>query len=158
MKATLTAPAPLDPPHEPGAVGQTHKLTIGSALTEIGYARAWVSALPLDLAEEMLDRLRLVLSETVTNALVHTASGQSGGTTVIEIAALRCRPSSVELRVTDAGARRGQGLLSFPRQMTPTDDQTSGRGLSLVAAESDHWTWTGSPHDGATVLAVFRPR
>jgi anti-sigma regulatory factor (Ser/Thr protein kinase) len=74
----------------------------------------------------------LVVSELVTNALVHTRSGRPGGTVVVAVAG---GWDSVTVHVHDLGADGGQVLR--PRQAGA--DADGGRGLRIVIALSAEW-------------------
>ncbi|MER7338288.1 ATP-binding protein [Streptomyces sp. NPDC000075] len=67
----------------------------------------------------------LLITELVTNALVHTEGGA-------EVSA-RLKDARLRVEVRDAAARR-------PRPFVPSaDDGTHGRGLVLVEALADSW-------------------
>ncbi len=72
----------------------------------------------------LADRLSLIASELVTNAIVHAGSDIE----VRIVIDLR----DVVLEVIDDAAGR-------PRPTGPSTSQTSGRGLILVAALADAW-------------------
>ncbi len=84
-------------------------------------------------------RVALVVTELVTNAVVH---GQGGPTL-----AVTATPSSVRVEVHDDGP----GLPRLrPFSEEPT---TSGRGLALVDMVADAWGVVADPGDGKTVWA-----
>ena len=74
----------------------------------------------------------LVVSELVTNALVHTRSGWLGGTVVVAVAG---GWDSVTVHVHDLGADGGQ----VPRPQRAARDAEGGRGLAIVIAVSAEW-------------------
>jgi serine/threonine-protein kinase RsbW len=74
----------------------------------------------------------LVVSELVTNALVHTRSGRSGGTVVVAVAG---GWDSVTVHVHDLGTASGQ----VPRPRLASADADGGRGLRIVIAVSAEW-------------------
>jgi serine/threonine-protein kinase RsbW len=73
----------------------------------------------LAIPDTDLDDLKLVLSETCANAILHGYGGRDHG--VIEIA-FRVSPGEIEVRVSDRGA-------GFPDGRVP---DTAGAGLSLL--------------------------
>lgn len=92
--------------------------------------------------EGLLDTVNLLVSELVTNSIVHAASAA-------DIAVL-LKPDAVRIEVTDHG------------QVVPTvkdadDSDTSGRGLAMVEALSSAWGIVPNP-DGKTIwFEVPRP-
>jgi anti-sigma regulatory factor (Ser/Thr protein kinase) len=90
---------------------------------------------PLDgvLSPDKLDDLRLVVSELVTNAVLHSGLTQTEPITVrIKVLAGRVR-----VEVLDAG-------FAFPEVLRrPTDRH--GRGLSIVARLADRWGTESRP-------------
>ncbi len=106
------------------------------------------------LAREQLDRwgvegevgdsAALVLTELVTNALLHTGSRRIG-------CELHCSADSLRLAVTDQGAEPG----SLRVQRSGADEQ--GRGLLLVTAVSSSWgAYDARPGPGLVVWAELR--
>ena len=89
--------------------------------------------------DELLDEAELVLSELVTNALVHTGGG----------AGLSLRFDGAERRLTisvhDSSPRH-------PRERTAAPDALGGRGLGIVEAVADAWG-VHVDDDGKTVWA-----
>jgi serine/threonine-protein kinase RsbW len=84
----------------------------------------------------------LVASELATNTVVHTASGQPGGTFGIRI---QLRPDdTARMEFDDAG-----GPADFA---TPQHDREGGRGLTLVQALTTDWGVHGDAA-GRTVWA-----
>lgn len=86
----------------------------------------------------------LVVTELGTNAVVHTASGNSGGTFHV---ALTVSPLAVVIEVTDSGTSE-----TSPRVQRPTLESTHGRGLGMVAALADRVRIQGGD-PGRTVTA-----
>ncbi len=89
--------------------------------------------------DELLDEAELVLSELVTNALVHTDGGAG--------LALRFDGAERRLRIAveDSSTRSPHGRDAPP-------DALGGRGLSIVDAVADTWGVDVGP-DGKTVWA-----
>ncbi|MFD0884747.1 ATP-binding protein [Streptosporangium algeriense] len=97
-----------------------------------GIARQYVTALLARAgytAVHMQDVVLLV-SEVVTNAVVHTASSDPGGKVTIKVA---LDGNRVYVEVTDDGSNE------VPMPRAPDDLGTGGRGLWLVEALSDSW-------------------
>lgn len=72
------------------------------------------------------DDATLIVSELGSNALVHSASGSLNGSFHVSLHRSR---GTVVLAVTDTG-----GGTTKPHVETPGEDDTHGRGLSLVTA------------------------
>jgi anti-sigma regulatory factor (Ser/Thr protein kinase) len=94
----------------------------------------------------LIDRVKLVVSELVTNAVKH--SGMSRGD-IIELRLLP-RPDVVRVEVRDSGrglpAEAGRGA-------SLSELQAFGRGLYVVSQVADRWG--ADPSNGATVWAEF---
>ncbi|MCA6094746.1 ATP-binding protein [Streptomyces sp. SCA3-4] len=113
---------------------------------EVGRARRWarsrLAGSGIGADEPVAETLILLISELVTNAVVHTgcpavlrmlfpgvgasgaaAAGVAGG-----------RVDTVRVEVTDISARP-------PRRRCAEGDDTGGRGLELVDGLADRWGW-----------------
>ncbi|MFC7650319.1 ATP-binding protein [Streptosporangium lutulentum] len=73
------------------------------------------------------------MSELVTNAVLHSASGQIGGAFIVRI---EVTEAAIQLSVSD------QGPALVPARRTPDE---SGRGLDLVAALADAYDVIDAP-------------
>lgn len=73
---------------------------------------------------EVFDLVSLLVSEVVTNAVVHASSP-------VEVA-VRLLPAAVRIEVADRSTE-------VPRLRRAVDDETGGRGLALVAALAQSW-------------------
>lgn len=111
------------------------QLEVGPEPIEVGRARRWVrgqlaGAFPKPPAPQT-DTLVLLVSELVTNAVVHT-----GRPALLRLALPRPDgdAGAVRLEVVDASSRP-------PRQRQADGDDTSGRGLELVDLLADRWGW-----------------
>lgn len=94
---------------------------------------------------DMRDAAALVVSELVTNALLHTSSE-------VIVCALREEHGRLRIEVTDQG---DPGPVPAPRIAEP--DQEHGRGLLLVTRLADAWgVATASSGRGHSVWAVLR--
>jgi len=113
------------------------QLEVGPDPAEVGRARRWArsrlmgSGIGAD--EPLAETLILLISELVTNAVVHTgcpavlrmlvppdAPGVDHGTVRVEVADTSGCP---------------------PRKRHPGREETGGRGLELVAGLADRWGW-----------------
>lgn len=88
-----------------------------------------------DAREDLL----LVVSELVTNAVVH-------GVEPIVVTMVRA-PERIRIEVTDGADD------SSPHNNLPSTDSESGRGLSVVTRLAVAWGWRASPGHGKTVWA-----
>ncbi|MGW2786286.1 MULTISPECIES: ATP-binding protein [Streptomyces] len=102
---------------------------------EVGRARQWarsrLAGSGIDADEPLAETLILLVSELVTNAVVHT-----GCPAVLRL----CLPgggagaATVRLEVADSSARP-------PMPRHADGDETNGRGLELVDGLADRWGW-----------------
>ncbi|MFJ7965926.1 ATP-binding protein [Streptomyces sp. NPDC096324] len=101
---------------------------------EVGRARLWarsrLAGSGIDADEPLAETLILLVSELVTNAVVHT-----GCPAVLRL----CLPggagaATVRLEVADSSARP-------PMPRHADGDETNGRGLELVDGLADRWGW-----------------
>ena len=91
-------------------------------------------------APDTREDLLLVVSELVTNAVVH-------GSEPIRVTMVRA-PDRVRVEVTDGAAEASPH--GNPR---PPADAETGRGLSVVTRLAVAWGWRASPESGKTVWA-----
>ncbi|MEV1009235.1 ATP-binding protein [Streptomyces sp. NPDC049881] len=110
------------------------QLEVAPEPSEVGRARRWVRAqlgrgqpCPACPDDARTDTLVLLVSELVTNAVVHT-----GRPAVLRLAVRE--PESVRLEVVDDSARA-------PRPRRAQGEDTGGRGLELVEILADRWGW-----------------
>ena len=92
-----------------------------------------------DLVRHMLgedhpvaDDAALVASELVSNAVIHTRSGQPGGMLILAVKVSE-HPAAVCIRVRDAGT------LGAPLLAAPGPGSEHGRGLAIIAALATEW-------------------
>ncbi|TYB52379.1 ATP-binding protein [Nonomuraea sp. PA05] len=78
-----------------------------------------------------LERVRLVLTELLSNAVVHTRSGLPGGLVAVQVSEVG--DGLVRIVVADAGA------LTIPQPRLSEDHEDHGRGLVLVEAQATRW-------------------
>ncbi|HEY6793768.1 MAG TPA: ATP-binding protein [Kineosporiaceae bacterium] len=109
----------------------------------VAMARDWVYACCVDggVESDLSESVRLLTSEIVTNAVIHTSSRRLA-------VRVKVAPEAVEVAVDDADPRPPR-----PRRAAPAD--VNGRGLALVDALADAWGSQGSD-GGKTVW--FRVR
>ncbi|RBM21908.1 ATP-binding protein [Streptomyces sp. PT12] len=116
------------------------QLEVAPEPAEVGRARRWVRAqlgrgqpCPARPDETQTDTLVLLVSELVTNAVVHT-----GRPAVLRLAVRRDpvpgRNVPVRLEVVDRDGRA-------PRPRRAEGEETCGRGLELVEVLADRWGW-----------------
>ncbi|GAA3372641.1 ATP-binding protein [Streptomyces sannanensis] len=107
------------------------QLEVGPDPAEVGrarrWARSWLAGSGIRLDEPLAETLILLISELVTNAVVHTGCpavlrmlGAGTGTVRVEVADFSACPPA-------------------PRHARGED--TSGRGLELVDGLADRWGW-----------------
>ena len=98
--------------------------------TAVSEARRWVAGVADGLLQaEQAENLRLVISEVVTNALMHGASGRR-----IDVA-VTPKPEFLCVQVTDDGP----GLVPRPAALGGTDGEEGGFGLYFVEQLTRRW-------------------
>ncbi|GLF97272.1 ATP-binding protein [Streptomyces yaizuensis] len=111
------------------------QLEVGPEPSEVGRARRWARSRlvgsGIEDGEPLAETLILLISELVTNAVVHTGCPAVlrvlFGSGVVEA-------GTVRVEVADRSARP-------PRQRHACGEDTGGRGLELVAGLADRWGW-----------------
>lgn len=126
-----------------GAPGE--KLTLECRLnggpTAPGEARIAIDNAAADLTEDLYERVRLLVSELVTNSVRHTGLGPGDeGQIVLRLSAT---PRRIRVEVSDPGGAEGR-----PR-LLPAPGPDGGWGLFLVDQLADRWG--ASEHGGNTV-------
>jgi anti-sigma regulatory factor (Ser/Thr protein kinase) len=94
----------------------------------------------------LVEDVDLVVSELVTNALLHSGDGPEGAASPIRLE-LDLSGGRLTCRVVDSSP-----LPPMPEEATETAE--SGRGLILVEALASEWNWEDLP-DGKAVWAAF---
>lgn len=119
------------------------QLAVQADPAEVGRARRWVRSRlqgqGVELDAPLAETLVLVVSELVTNAVVHT-----GCPAVLRLSMPMCCPgvdpegpsADVSVRVEVADASR-----TAPAPRHAAGDATNGRGLELVEMLCDRWGW-----------------
>ena len=119
--------------------GTVLDVTFRAAPDAIPDARRAIDDLDLPVADEVLDNLRLMVSELVTNSVRHARLSVRDQIRL----SLVVRASLLRVEVRDGGG-------GFePSTITPSLYQDSGWGLFLVSRLSDRW---GVKTNGATVV------
>ncbi|MFC9973705.1 ATP-binding protein [Spirillospora sp. NPDC127200] len=130
----------------------SHLIEFASETESVRYGRRWLgeklvaSSVP---SEDVHGDLVLMLSETLTNAVVHGAGLRVA---VYLLAAARCVEVGVHNRVaSDVRSPRPTCAESEPAA-------EDGRGLGAIVEQlADEWGWSSAPHEGsAGVLVWFR--
>ncbi|MEV2274520.1 ATP-binding protein [Nocardiopsis sp. NPDC049922] len=121
---------------------------------QVGRIRTWC-ARATGLDEEAAALVELAVSELVTNAVLHTASGGRCGRVKVTVEVM---PGQIVLiSVTDDGPRALRPI-TIPTLPDHLDDaEECGRGLRLVAALAEKWWWTGFRGGPLTVWALIDP-
>lgn len=111
------------------------QLEIAADPMEVGRARRWARsrliACGIGLDEPLAETAVLLISELVTNAVVHTGRP---AVLCLRLPARDGDAQSVRVEVADASGRAPN-----PRQAEGGD--TGGRGLELVSGLADRWGW-----------------
>jgi anti-sigma regulatory factor (Ser/Thr protein kinase) len=124
----------------------TRQLNLTARPESAGLARRFAHAcLVAWHLDRLTDDVELVVSELVTNALLH-ARGEGRRAARIRLEVLRDQDSLV-CRVTD-------GSLAPPAQEAAGDTAENGRGLLLVDILAAQWGWFSGP-EGKAVWARF---
>ncbi|MES4904648.1 MULTISPECIES: ATP-binding protein [unclassified Streptomyces] len=116
---------------------------------EVSRARRWarsrLAGSGIGVDEPLAETLILLISELVTNAVVHTgcpavlrmlfpAQGDSGGPGAGGRGGRGSGSGTVRVEVADASGRA-------PRRRSASEEATNGRGLELVDGLADRWGW-----------------
>lgn len=123
------------------------EVVMPGVVTSVPLLRQYVTLMLTAAGHRDLERVRLVLTELMSNAVIHTRSSEPGGLVAVEVAEIG--EGLVRVVVTDAGAR------TVPRPRRSEDDEDHGRGLCLVEAMSARWG-TRPSLLGTTVWAEVR--
>ena len=111
-------------------------------------ARRFVLDQLSQVPDAMREQVGLIVSELVTNAVVHAASSYT--------VALDLEPQTLTLEVAD----KGNGL-PFPADAPPPPDQHHGRGLLIVTQLASEWgvkQHAGDPGKTVWVKVPLSPR
>lgn len=127
------------------------KCTFPANSANEGLARATLSAflIPADPTAQELADLRTVISEAVTNAIVHGYRGKSGDVSVC----LRLLPQRViYIRVSDKGC----GIPDVEKAMEPLyttapEEDRAGLGFAIMQTFTDSLNVRSTPEHGTTL-------
>lgn len=114
----------LDDTTIPVVLADGPQLTLAPEPTSAGQARAFVRQHTCEADESLRESAELLVSELVTNGVVHAGTPMTLG--VVH------RDHAVLIGVSD----RGAGL---PRERVPSLSAEGGRGISLVATIARYW-------------------
>ena len=120
-------------------------IRLAGRVENIGRAREFVVA-ALGASHPCAGVLQLIVSELVTNSIVHTRSGWDGGTVTVALA-LASDGQRVRVEVTDDGGPE------LPRVRPVDVGAESGRGLQLVDALAGAWGSDRDPGGGTITWA-----
>jgi anti-sigma regulatory factor (Ser/Thr protein kinase) len=126
---TDTPQAPAPTASVPVIVGS---MTIAGQTKNVAEARAFVGR-TLGEAHPCADEAVLLCSELVTNAVLHSESGQPGGTVTVVVLAFA---GAVRVEVVDNGSVRSTPVVKA--EVFEPD----GHGLFLVEQLADNWGYT----------------
>lgn len=116
------------------------EITLPGVRRSVGCARGFVRSVAA--GHPALDDMVLVASETVANAITHTASGLEGGQVRVAVLA---GDGGYRLEVADDGAAGGRPHV----RVTDGTGAESGRGMRIVEALASRW---GFRADGARTV------
>lgn len=106
---------------------------------EVGRARRWarsrLAGSGIEADEPLAETLILLVSELVTNAVVHTGRPAVLRLSLPAAATRTAASATVRLEVADASSRA-------PVPRCAGSDATGGRGLALVDCLADRWGWS----------------
>jgi two-component sensor histidine kinase len=126
------------------------QLAVQADPAEVGRARRWVRSRlqgqGVEPDEQLAETLVLVVSELVTNAVVHT-----GCPAVLRLSMPVCCSGAGGAGAANRAAPEGDGVLvrvevadasqAAPAPRHAAGDATNGRGLELVEMLCDRWGW-----------------
>ncbi|MEV6151265.1 ATP-binding protein [Nonomuraea sp. NPDC052129] len=107
------------------------KMTLPGVVRSVPLARRWVTDALTAAGHRETDGVRLVTSELVGNAVLHTRSGRPGG--VVMVTVFEVGDALARIEVLDEGA------LTVPKPREPDGCDCHGRGLWLVQQTSTRW-------------------
>ncbi|GGQ10765.1 anti-sigma regulatory factor (Ser/Thr protein kinase) [Actinomadura coerulea] len=122
------------------------EITLPGVRRSVGGARGFVRSVAA--GHPALDDMVLVVSETVANAIAHTASGREGGQVRVAVLA---GDGGYRLEVADEGAAGGRPHVKGGQgdDEDAGDGAESGRGMRIVEALASRW---GFHADGARTV------
>lgn len=119
----------------------SHQAELFDEVSSVSHARAFVAGHLLDhKLADLVDDIELVVSELVTNALVHASSPY--------MVTLGASKETVRVEMLD-------GSHALPTLGAARSSDTSGRGMAIVEALSREWGVSDRGADGKSVWAEF---
>ena len=118
-------------------------IRLAAQVENIGRAREFVTA-ALGASHPCAALVQLIVTELVTNSIVHSRSGRDGGTVTV---VLTSSPGRIRVEVTDDGGPE------LPRRRPMDFGAESGRGLHLVDALAVAWSSARDPGGTTTTWA-----
>ena len=117
--------------HAASADGGVRQISVEFDRGPTAVSAARSALMPLDnrVDSGLMDDIRLLVSELVTNSVRHAEADRTGTVSL----AVRLNPDRVRVEVSDAGS----GFEPKPRE--PGQSQSSGWGLYLVDRLADRW-------------------
>ncbi|MEV0592019.1 ATP-binding protein [Nonomuraea cavernae] len=113
------------------------ELTFPGVAAWVPLARRWVADALVAAGHRDMDGARLVTSELVGNAVLHTGSGRPGGLIMVRVSEVADAVARIE--VIDEGAK------ASPHPRRSDDDECGGRGLWVVQQSSISWGTRNAP-------------
>ncbi|MEU6716311.1 ATP-binding protein [Nonomuraea sp. NPDC046802] len=107
------------------------KMALPGVARSVSLARRWAVDVLTAAGHQNADDARLVVSELVGNAVLHTGSGRPGGLVAVKI--FEIGDGLARIEVIDEGAS------TVPKPREPCEDNCHGRGLLLVEQASIRW-------------------
>ncbi|MFD1537914.1 ATP-binding protein [Nonomuraea guangzhouensis] len=108
------------------------EIVLPGVTRSVSVARRCVGEVLAVVGHEDVNDVQLVVSELVTNAVAHTASGEPGGFVTVEVTSLDAATAYIE--VIDEGA-----AVTVPEIRNADAGECGGRGLWLVEAVAVGW-------------------
>jgi serine/threonine-protein kinase RsbW len=130
------------PPADTEALREAFDLTVRNTSAAEARRRTLTWLLRHAVGQEAAEAAVLIISELVTNAVVHSGSSVIG-------CALLLGSGVLQIEVTDQGTGQQEPAIG-----EPAADDVSGRGLLLVSAVSKAWGVTPVVPSGRTVWAT----
>ncbi len=120
-------------------------MEVGADPAEVGRARRWarsrLAVCGMEADEPAAETLVLLISELVTNAVVHTGRPAVVRMLLPEVPA---PAGTVRVEVDDSSPRA-------PQPRSADGEETNGRGLALVDGLADRWGWQVASSGGKRI-------
>ncbi|MGH2735477.1 MAG: ATP-binding protein [Actinomycetota bacterium] len=106
------------------------KVSLRPDATAPGRARRHISGIAGELPDEVVQELKLLVTELVTNSVRH-ATFDSGESVILQV--VRSAPGRIVVSVRDPGGR------TLPQRSEVDLERPGGRGLLMVDLMADRW-------------------